>query len=176
MFLEILRRLVLLGAKEKHIKKKTCKQNFHGIVPGFWGRTLFMCFFFSAIRNDPKRTHKQNFGTHPVPGQSRKFVYVYVSFLSLKWVRPNFLDATERPKPGSPRTQQKIHLESRLFGGPTAPSQPDLPLSLTPPPSKHLTPDPILTQFGPEVGLFGSKSGPNHVQGQVVHRGVGLEG
>ena len=33
-----------------------------------------------------KKTHKQNFGTHPVPGQSRKFVYVYVLFLSLKGV------------------------------------------------------------------------------------------
>ena len=30
-----------------------------------------------------KHTHKQNFGTHPVPEQSRKFVYVYVFFLSL---------------------------------------------------------------------------------------------
>ena len=40
--------------------------------------------FFSPIRNDPKKTHKQIFGTHPVPGQSRKFVYVYVFFLSLR--------------------------------------------------------------------------------------------
>ena len=44
-----------------------------------------MCFF-SPIRNDPKKTHKQNFGAHPVPGQSRKFVYVYVFFLSLSLV------------------------------------------------------------------------------------------
>ena len=43
----------------------------------------FVYVFFSPIRNDPKKTHKQNFGTHPVPGQSRKFVYVYVFFLSL---------------------------------------------------------------------------------------------
>ena len=42
-----------------------------------------MCFF-SPIRNDPKKTHKQIFGTQPVPGQSRKFVYVYVFFLSLR--------------------------------------------------------------------------------------------
>ena len=33
---------------------------------------------FSPIRNDrKKKTHKQNFGTHPVPRQSRKVVYVY---------------------------------------------------------------------------------------------------
>ena len=31
-----------------------------------------------------KKTHKQNFGTHPVPGQSRKFVYVYVFFFPWK--------------------------------------------------------------------------------------------
>ena len=30
-----------------------------------------------------KKTHKQIFGAHPVPGQSRRFVYVYVFFLSL---------------------------------------------------------------------------------------------
>ena len=30
-----------------------------------------------------KKTHKQNFATHPIPGQSLKFVYVYVFFLSL---------------------------------------------------------------------------------------------
>ena len=41
-----------------------------------------MCFF-SPIRNDPKKTHKQYFGTHPVPGQSRQSIYVYVFFLSL---------------------------------------------------------------------------------------------
>ena len=44
-----------------------------------------MCFF-SPIRNDPKITTTQNFRTHPVPGQSRTFVYVYVFFLSLKYV------------------------------------------------------------------------------------------
>ena len=65
--------------KHTHKKKKTRKQNFHGIVPGFLGGILFMCFS-SPIRNDPKKTHKQLFGTHPVPGQSRKFVYVYVFF------------------------------------------------------------------------------------------------
>ena len=32
----------------------------------------------------PKKTHKQNFGIYPVPGQSRKFVYVYVFLLSLR--------------------------------------------------------------------------------------------
>ena len=66
--------------KKQHKGKKTRKQNVHGIVPGFWGGgTLFMCF--SPIRKDPKKTHKQNFGTHSVPGQSRRFVYVYVFFI-----------------------------------------------------------------------------------------------
>ena len=40
-----------------------------------------MCF--SPIRNDPIKTHKQILATHLVPGQSRKFVYVYVFFLPL---------------------------------------------------------------------------------------------
>ena len=39
-----------------------------------------MCFS-PPVRNDPKKTaHKQNFATHPVPGQSREFVYVHVFF------------------------------------------------------------------------------------------------
>ena len=33
-----------LRSKKKHIKIKTRKQNFHGIVPGFWGGILFKCF------------------------------------------------------------------------------------------------------------------------------------
>ena len=48
------------------------------------GVILFMCFC-SPIRNDPKKTHKQNFATHPVLGQSRKFVYAYVFFHSLNF-------------------------------------------------------------------------------------------
>ena len=42
--------------------------------------------------NDPRKTHKQNFATHPVPGQSPKFVYVCV-FLSLEKGQrpPNFI-------------------------------------------------------------------------------------
>ena len=63
--------------KEKHVNK-----SFTGLSRDFLGGTLFMCFF-APIRNDPKKTHKQNCGTHPVPGQSRKFVYVYVFFLAL---------------------------------------------------------------------------------------------
>ena len=64
--------------RKKHIKKKTRKQKFHGIVPGFLGNFVYV--FSSPLRNDPKKTHKQIFGTHPVLGQSRKFVYVYVFF------------------------------------------------------------------------------------------------
>ena len=54
-----------------------------------------MCFF-SPIRNDPKKTHKQLFGTHPVPGQSRNFVYVYVFFLFL------ISRANNKTSPGTP--------------------------------------------------------------------------
>ena len=65
--------------RKKHKEKKTRKQNVHGIVPGFWGDFVYV-FSPSPIRNDPKKTHKQMFATHPVPGQSRKFVHVYVCF------------------------------------------------------------------------------------------------
>ena len=52
--------------RKKPQKEKTRKQNVHGIVPGFFGGGLCLCVFFSPIRNDPKKTHKQDFGTgHP---------------------------------------------------------------------------------------------------------------
>ena len=70
-----------LGSEKTHTKNQTRKQNFHGILPGFWGGFVYV--FFSPTRNDPKKTHKQNFATRPIPGQSRKFVYVYVFLFSL---------------------------------------------------------------------------------------------
>ena len=74
-------------AKKTHREKKTRKQNFHGIVLGFWGE-FCLCVYsppqgMTPPKKKEKKTHKQLFGTHPVPGQSRKFVYVYVFFLSL---------------------------------------------------------------------------------------------
>ena len=45
-------------------------------LPRVFVEGVLIMRFFSPIRNDPKRTHKQNFATRPVPGQSRKFVYV----------------------------------------------------------------------------------------------------
>ena len=64
--------------KKTHKEKIKHKQPFPGILGGI----LFVCFV-SPTRNDQKKTPKQIFGTHPVPGQSRKFIYVYVLFLSL---------------------------------------------------------------------------------------------
>ena len=52
--------------REKIIKIKTRKQNLQGIVLGFLGGD-FVYVFFLPMRNDPKKTLKQNFGTHPVP-------------------------------------------------------------------------------------------------------------
>ena len=54
-----------LGAK-KHIEKKTRKQNFHRIVPGF-GVGFCLWVLFSTITNDPKK-HINNFFT---PTQSQ---------------------------------------------------------------------------------------------------------
>ena len=67
-------------------------------------------------------------------------------------------------------------IASRLSGGATEPSQPDLPLwTRLPPDLIELGPDfaQILTRFGPEVHLFGSESGQNQVK---IGSGSGLEG
>ena len=66
--------------KKKHINKKTRKQNFHGSVPGFWGDFVYV--FFSPIRNDPKKTQKLNFGTHPVPDNPANLFMFMCSFFS----------------------------------------------------------------------------------------------
>ena len=52
-------------------------------LPGFLGGGGFVYVFFSPIRNDPPppKAHKQKFAIHPVPGQSRKYVYVNVFLL-----------------------------------------------------------------------------------------------
>ena len=44
-----------------------------------FGGGLCLCIFLPHMER-PEKTHKQDFGTHPVPGQSRKFVYVHVFF------------------------------------------------------------------------------------------------
>ena len=72
---------LIWGANKKTHKEKNAQTKSSRDCPGILGGILFMRFF-SPIRNDPKKIHKLNFGTHPVPGQSRTFVYVYV-FLSL---------------------------------------------------------------------------------------------
>ena len=59
--------------RKKHVNKISM-----GLSRDFGGDFVYV--FFLPLRNDPKKPHKQNFGTHPVPGQSRKFVYVYVFF------------------------------------------------------------------------------------------------
>ena len=74
-----------------------------------------MCFKnFSPIRNDPKKTHKQIFGTHPVPGQSREFVYVYV-FSFPERVQKELNDGTKSRNEGTkkgamvPKTGTRAH-------------------------------------------------------------------
>ena len=83
-------RQITLGAKKK--RKNTYKQNFHGIVPGFSGDSVHVFFSPMMIRNDLPKQHEQNFHTHPVPGQSRRFVYVY----SEAWGQPQFQEKRSR--------------------------------------------------------------------------------
>ena len=56
--------------KEKRINKMFTRLSW------ILGCILFVCFL--PIGNDPKKTHTQTSGTHPIPGQSRKFIYVCV--------------------------------------------------------------------------------------------------
>ena len=64
------------------MKKKHINRISTGFSRDFWGDFVYV--FGSPIRNYPEKTHKQFFATHPDQGQSRKFVYVYVFFLSLR--------------------------------------------------------------------------------------------
>ena len=54
-------------------------------------------------------THKHNFATHPVPGQSRKFVYVYALFSC-----PETGMSSQKPQaiPGSTYKLEIAHLDS----------------------------------------------------------------
>ena len=65
------------GARKKtHKEKKYVNINFTGLSWDFLPRKEWP--------RKKKKTHKQIFGTHPVPGQSRKPVYVHVFFFP--WV------------------------------------------------------------------------------------------
>ena len=65
----------LWGAK-KHIKKKRENKFFTGLSRDFGGDFVYVFF----LPHNEWKKKKLNFGTHPVPGESRKFVYVYVFF------------------------------------------------------------------------------------------------
>ena len=84
-----------IGSGKKHIKKKTRKQIFHGIVPGVWGEFCLCVFLPHKEWPEKKNTHKQICGTHPVSGQSRIFVYVYVFFSFPDYFLCEILDTSE---------------------------------------------------------------------------------
>ena len=56
----------LVGSEKKTHKEKTCKQNFHGIIPGFWGE-FCLCVLFSPIG----MTRKKHINNFLAPTQSR---------------------------------------------------------------------------------------------------------
>ena len=58
----------------KHVNKI-----FTGLSRDLWGDFIYVSFPPHKKWHE-KSTHKHIFGTHPNPGQSRKFVYVYVFF------------------------------------------------------------------------------------------------
>ena len=70
----------LCERKNKRTKKHINK-TFTGPSRDFLG-ILLMCFL-SPVRNDPKKIHKQNFATHPVPGQSPNLMFMCFLFPTL---------------------------------------------------------------------------------------------
>ena len=74
------------GANKKTRKEKSTETKFSRDCPGIFGEfCLCVLFLHHKERPEQKKTHKQNFATRPIPGQSHKFVYVYVFFFS--WIR-----------------------------------------------------------------------------------------
>ena len=84
-----------IGSEKNTYRTKHVNKFFTGLSWDFWGNSVYVCFL--PHQEWPEKTHKQIFGTHPVPGQSRKFVYVYVFFLQfqksgVKVAKGGFLD------------------------------------------------------------------------------------
>ena len=71
----------ILGAKKTH-KEKRVNKIFTGLSRDFGGYFLYV--FFSPIGNDPKKTHKQNFGTHQSRDNPVNLFMFMCFFLSLK--------------------------------------------------------------------------------------------
>ena len=65
---------------KKQGREKQINKIFAGLSRDFFWGGDFVYVLFSPKRNDPRKTHQQNVATHPVPGQSRIFIYVYVFF------------------------------------------------------------------------------------------------
>ena len=65
-------RPVISVPEKKHIKNKTRKQKFHGIVPGFWGGDFVYVFSPPKGMTRRKKTHTHiNTFLAPPPPQSR---------------------------------------------------------------------------------------------------------
>ena len=52
--MEQLKKTQVFRGRKKHIKKKTRKQNIHGIVPGFWVE-FCLCVFFLPHKEWPEK-------------------------------------------------------------------------------------------------------------------------
>ena len=66
------------GSEKKQTKRKTHKQRFRGIVPGFGGWDLFMCFFLLHKERPPKK-HINNFLLLCL--LSRNILWIFFSYL-----------------------------------------------------------------------------------------------
>ena len=80
---ETLSVVCFIGSEKKHIKKKTQKQKFHGIVPEFSGDFVYVLFL--PHKEWPQKTHEQLFGTHsPGTNPANLFMFICFSFPDFK--------------------------------------------------------------------------------------------
>ena len=93
----------IIGSEKKHIKIRTRKQNFHGIVPAILGGILFTCFSPPQLRNDPKKK-KQIFGTPPSPGTIFQICLCLCVFSFPEILKE--INATLRKLTGGPATKR----------------------------------------------------------------------
>ena len=83
---ESLQREAQNGSKKTHNLRQNKSTKSSRDCPGIWvlgGGGFVYVLLSPKRRNDTENAHNQNFATRPDPGQSRKFVYVYVFFLTL---------------------------------------------------------------------------------------------
>ena len=101
------------GAK-KNIKNKTCKQNIHGVVPGFGGE--FCLCVFSPPSGMTRKKHITIFCHPPNPGTILQICLCWCVFLFLE-----FSTGSSWKSPGNNSTEVLVGKSPLLVGAPLGP-------------------------------------------------------